>query len=106
MKLHRIIGQVTLSRGHAGYANARLLLAEPEGWTAIGGPRESAPDLIVVWDDLGAGEGSRVAVSDGAEAAQPFRPELKAVDAYNAAIIDCVHVDPRAVARIQFDQPE
>jgi hypothetical protein len=29
-----------------------------------------------------------VALSEGGEAAQPFRPELKPVDAYNAAILD------------------
>ena len=106
MKLHRIIGTVTLNRSHPGYANARLLLAEPEGWASLGGPTDSEPDLIVVWDDLGAGDGSRIAVSDGAEAAQPFRPDLKAVDAYNSAIIDRVHVDRQAVARIQFEKPE
>jgi ethanolamine utilization protein EutN len=44
-----------------------------------------------VWDENGAGIGSLIAVSEGAEATQPFRPEMKAVDAYAAAIID--HVD-------------
>ena len=49
-------------------------------------------DLTVVWDDLGAGDGSTIAVGDGAEAAQAFRPELKPVDAYCAAIMDVVHI--------------
>jgi hypothetical protein len=31
-----------------------------------------------------------IAISEGAEAAQPFRPELKPVDAYCAAILDSV----------------
>ena len=33
-------------------------------------------DEMVVWDDNGAGIGSLIAVSEGAEATQPFRPEL------------------------------
>jgi len=55
----------------------------------------TAPDLLgtcVVWDDLGAGIGSRVGLSEGAEAAQPFRPELKPVDAYAAALLDDVDI--------------
>ncbi len=43
---------------------------------------------MVVWDDFGAGEGSLIAVSEGAEAAQPFRPELKADRCVCAAILD------------------
>ncbi len=41
-----------------------------------------------------------IAVSDGAEAAQAFRPALKPVDAYCAAILDVVHIDKR------YQQPE
>ena len=48
---------------------------------------------MVVWDDNGAGLGSLIAISEGAEAAQPFRPELKAVDAYAAAILDDVDIE-------------
>jgi len=43
---------------------------------------------LVAWDDLGAGDGQVVAFSEGGEAAQPFRPLDKPVDAYVAAIID------------------
>jgi ethanolamine utilization protein EutN len=45
----------------------------------------------VVYDELGAGLGSLIAVSEGREAAQPFGPEGKPIDAYNAAILD--HID-------------
>ena len=45
-----------------------------------------------MYDDLGAGLGSRIAVSEGGEAAQPFLPEMKPVDAYNAAILDTIDV--------------
>jgi ethanolamine utilization protein EutN len=47
---------------------------------------------FVVYDELGAGDGSLIAISEGAEAAQPFRPEIKPVDAYCAAILDQIDV--------------
>jgi microcompartment protein CcmK/EutM len=42
----------------------------------------------VAWDDLGSGDGQLVAFSEGGEAAQPFQPDAKPVDAYVAALID------------------
>ncbi len=47
-----------------------------------------AAEALVVYDELGAGVGSRIAVSEGGEAAQPFQPDMKPIDAYNAAILD------------------
>jgi microcompartment protein CcmK/EutM len=44
-------------------------------------------DLVIV-DPLGAGMGSQIGLSEGGEAAQPFLPEKRAVDAYCACIID------------------
>jgi ethanolamine utilization protein EutN len=49
-------------------------------------------DELVTWDDLGAGIGDRIAISEGAEATQPFRPDIKPVDVYNAAILDRIDV--------------
>ncbi len=97
MQIFKVIGNVTLSRSHPSFMGARLLAAEPLGTAAIGGPAAKDPDLVIVWDDLGAGDNSRIAVSDGAEAAQPFRPEMKAVDAYCSAILDTIHVDAQAI---------
>ena len=54
----------------------------------LSGAQSPMADALVVWDDLGAGLGSQIAMSEGGEAAQPFRPEMKPVDAYNAAILD------------------
>jgi ethanolamine utilization protein EutN len=53
---------------------------------------ESPPNAegFVVYDELGAGPGSLIAVSEGGEAAQPFRPDIKPVDAYCAAILDSI----------------
>jgi microcompartment protein CcmK/EutM len=94
MQIYRVHGQVTLSRAHPSFQGGRLLTAQAVGESLVGRGSPD-PDLTVVWDDLGAGEGSLIAVSDGAEAAQAFRPALKPVDAYCAAILDRVHIDRR-----------
>ncbi len=102
MKIHNVIGSVTLARSHPSYRGARLLATEAADATTLGGPPTSDPDLVIVWDELGAGSGSQIAVSDGGEAAQPFRPELKAVDAYCSAMLDTIYVNPEVVQQIKF----
>ena len=91
MQLYQVNGTVTLSRAHPSFMGASLKTAEAYGETLLGN-KSKDPDLVVVWDELGAAYGSIIAVSDGAEAAQPFRPSQKPVDAYNAAIIDELNV--------------
>ena len=49
---------------------------------------------LVVYDEQGAGSGELIAVSESAEASAPFHPDQKPIDAYNAAILDVVDVDP------------
>ncbi|MFN6399767.1 MAG: EutN/CcmL family microcompartment protein [Planctomycetota bacterium] len=93
MHIYKVAGTVTLNRAHPSYQGAVLKLAEPIGEMLIG-QTSAEPDAIVVWDELGAAIGSMIAVADGAEAAQPFRPNLKPVDAYNSAILDEIHINP------------
>lgn len=100
MKVFRVVGSVTLSRSHPTYQGARLLAAEPLDLYAPGRCTPPDPDLVIVWDDLGAGFDSTIAASDGGEAANPFRPVLKAVDAYCSALLDTIHIDPDAVKQI------
>ncbi len=102
MQIFKVIGNVTLSRSHASYTGARLLATVPVGAAVRGGPEPIDPDLVVVWDDLGAGSESLIAVADGAEAAQPFRPQPKAVDAYNSAILDEVQFAPEVVKTVRW----
>lgn len=102
MKIHQVLGNVTLSRCHAGYVGGRLLATVSLDAELQGGAANPDADLVVVWDELGAGEGAKIAVSDGAEAAQPFRPELKAVDAYCSAILDAIHLDPAAMKQLKL----
>jgi ethanolamine utilization protein EutN len=90
MRLGKTIGTVTLVQPHATMRGGVLRLVVPlatADLTAGDGPAEP----LVAWDDLGAGDGQLVAFSEGGEAAQPFRPLDKPVDAYIAALID--HLD-------------
>ena len=92
MHIAKVIGSVVTSCSHASFAGASLKLATPVTLAELAGKREPAGEPLVVWDELGAGEGQLIAISESGEAAQPFRPELKPVDAYNSAILDEVTV--------------
>jgi ethanolamine utilization protein EutN len=97
MRIARIIGTVTLNRCHPTFVGARLRLAQPLNLPDLAGPTAAgaeAAEELVVWDVLGAGLGSLIALSEGPEAAQPFRPLVKPLDAYNAAILDHVEIEP------------
>jgi microcompartment protein CcmK/EutM len=87
MRLARVIGSVTLSQAHPAMRGGMLRMLVPlsaDDLAAGDGPAEP----LVAWDCLGAGVGQLVAFSEGGEAAQPFRPEMRPVDAFVAAIID------------------
>lgn len=88
MRVAKIVGRVVLGRSHPSFRGARLRLAVPMSLDELQADAEPSGESLVLWDELGAGNGSLVALSESGEAAQPFRPELKPVDAYNAAILD------------------
>ncbi len=94
MRIAKILGTVVLGRSHPSYANARLRLAVPMTLTELEADEQPSGESLVLWDELGAGNGSLVALSESSEAAQPFRPEIKPVDAYNAAILDSISFPP------------
>lgn len=94
MRLAEIIGNVTLSRQHPSLDAAAWKIAVPLSRAALTGKATQAEEFIV-FDELGANVGSRIAVSDGAEASAPFYPDQKPIDAYNAAILDCVEIRDR-----------
>ena len=91
MRIGKVIGTVTLNQCHDSMCGARYRIVVPLSLANL--RDESHPDAegVVVYDELGAGVGSLVAFSEGGEAAQPFRPAIKPVDAYCAAILD--HID-------------
>jgi microcompartment protein CcmK/EutM len=88
MRIGKVIGTVTLNRWHDSLRGGRYRVAVPLSLDNLRGRSESEAEELVVYDELGAGIGSLIAISEGGEAAQPFRPEIKPVDAYCAAILD------------------
>jgi len=92
MRIAEVIGTVTLSRCHPSLTGFRWIIGVPFSQRGL---RENRPDGedLVIYDDLGAGVGSRIGFSEGGEAAQPFQPEKKPVDAYCACILDHLTVN-------------
>jgi len=87
MRIAEVIGTVTLSRVHPSLTGCRWILGVPFSLKGLKAETPDGEDLVIV-DQLGAGNGSRIGISEGAEAAMPFLPEKKAVDAYCACILD------------------
>lgn len=99
MRIARVIGTVTLHRRLPELRAGRLLLAETldgaalAAWPDAKRRDKPMPESLVVFDQLGAGVGQLIALSEGREAAMPFHPERMPIDAYCAAILDELHVD-------------
>jgi len=92
MRIAEVIGTLTLVRWHPTMSGACYRLAVPLTLDDLTGATRPNAEAIVVYDDLGAGHGSRIALSEGGEAAQPFYPDNKPVDAYNAALLDSIEI--------------
>jgi ethanolamine utilization protein EutN len=90
MRIGRVIGTVTLNGWHQSLRGGRYRIAVPLSLADLRGESQAEAEGLVVYDELGAGDGSLIAISEGAEAAQPFRPDMKPIDAYCAAILDSV----------------
>jgi len=94
MRIAEVVGTVTLNRSHPSLTGARFKLVVPLSLAELVGEAAPSAEEIAVFDELGAGVGSRIAISEGREAAQPFYPDVKPIDAYNAAILDTLNVEP------------
>ena len=86
MRMGTVIGRVTLSVRSPKYVGERLLLTLPWKTDTFSGVEKFDPG-IVVYDQLCAGVGQQIAISEGREAACPF-PKPTPVDAYCAALVD------------------
>lgn len=100
MRIAQIIGRCTLSVCHPSLRGATWMIGVPlahDGLRNAATGRKGDPagrgEPVVLFDDHGASEGDLIALSEGAEAAAPFAPQVKPVDAYNAAILDRVEVE-------------
>lgn len=127
MRVGKVIGTVTCSQLHPSLIGGQLKLVIPfrlSDWiddnecsnsvdinTADSnlsmmerlraGTPQGAGTELVAYDELSAGIGEWIALSEGAEASMPFYPNNKCVDAYAAAIIDTVEIEPGVLPRVK-----
>lgn len=94
MRIAEIIGKVTLSKANPTVVGARWLIGVPLNHAGLNGDERGRGEPLVMYDDLGAGTGSLVGLSEGGEAAAPFYPDDKPLDAYCAAILDRIDIEP------------
>jgi ethanolamine utilization protein EutN len=92
MRIGKVIGTVTLSRSHPSLAGACYRITVPLSLGDLQKSNEPVAEELIVYDELGAAIGSQIALSEGGEAAQPFYPNMKPVDAYNAALLDQIEI--------------
>ena len=92
MRIAEVIGTVTLSREHPALTGARWLIAVPCSLKALRAEGPGDGEDLVVFDNLGAGAGCLIGVSEGVEAAAPLQPKKVPLDAFCACILDRVVV--------------
>lgn len=92
MRIGKTIGTVTLCRWHPLLAGATYRLAVPLSLANLTGQSRELAEEIVLLDELGTGNDQLIAITEGPEAAQPFYPETKPIDAYCAAILDQIDI--------------
>ena len=92
MRIAEVIGRVTLSRVHPSLKGARYVIALPMPAEALleGSPQRG--EEVIAYDQLGAGPGTLIGLSEGREAANPFGKVKTPVDAYCACLIDRIHL--------------
>ncbi|MDR1383107.1 MAG: EutN/CcmL family microcompartment protein [Planctomycetaceae bacterium] len=101
MKIGEVVGTVTLSRVHPLLTGTQWSLVSPLTLDSLTSRMSGKNEELVIYDELNAGIGEWVAFSEGAEAAMPFYPNLKPVDAYCTAILDTVEIDHEAIEKIK-----
>ncbi len=93
MKIARTIGTVTLSRFHPAMEAANLRCVEIVDTIERMNEQPLGGDTIVAWDLCGSGIGDLVALAEGPESSQPFRPEVKPLDASIVALLDHIELN-------------
>ncbi len=88
MRIAEVVGRVTLSRMHPALRGGRFVIALPMPLEALTEDSPRRGEDVVAYDDLGAGPGSLIGLSEGREAANPFGKVKTPVDAYCACLID------------------
>ena len=93
MRVGEVIGKVTLSRCDPTVSGGTWLVVVPLNVAGLKGDLAGRDEAVIVYDELGAAPGSKIGFSEGGEAANPFAPNYKPLDAYNACILDTIEVE-------------
>ncbi|WP_419193693.1 EutN/CcmL family microcompartment protein [Kolteria novifilia] len=99
-----VVGKVSFSKTHPSLKGKRWVLATPLNLAALAEKEEPKADQLVVIDELGSQRGDVIAVSEGGEAAFPYYPNYKPVDAYAACLIERIDLDDDEVDRLLAQQ--
>ncbi len=92
MRIAEVVGRVTLSKAHPNLRNARFVIALPMPRDALVQGSPARGEDVVVFDQLGAGPGALIGLSEGREAANPFGKDKTPVDAYCACLLDHITI--------------
>ena len=94
MRIGKVVGRICLNASYETLVGGRFLLVAVQDRFALAGKPRKTAETLVVYDNLGAGEGDMIAFAESREACMPFYPErIVPLDAYNAAILDRVVVN-------------
>ena len=90
MRICEVIGKVTLSRCHPSLRGMTWRIVVPLDRDGLRDHSQGRGEPFITFDELGSGDGSIVAISEGGEAVAPFYPVEKPIDAYCAALLDTI----------------
>lgn len=93
MKIARTIGTLTLARFHPAMKSAKLRCVEIVDSIDRIDDDPLGGETVVAWDLCSSGIGDLVALAEGPESAQPFRPEIKPLDASIVALLDNIDLE-------------
>jgi microcompartment protein CcmK/EutM len=98
MRVAQVIGRVTLSVQDPSFKAGRWLMVNPLDAGQFNDACRQAPALsaqssLVVYDNMGAGDGDIVGIVEGAEATAPFDYPIP-IDGITVAIFDSLSYEP------------
>lgn len=105
MRFGRVLGTVVLSKSLDSLKGARWLAVQPleaADFRDLSRPSGGGEPGCVVYDSLGARAGDIIGFTEGGEAARPFSQPTP-VDAYNALIVERIHLPPQDGERKAID---
>jgi ethanolamine utilization protein EutN len=100
MRIAKVVGKLSLNRVVPELVGKRWVLAVPHCLAALVDGKPAEAEELVAVDELGARADDWIGLTEGMEAAFPYHPERKPVDAYNACILDALDIDQAAARRL------